>query len=139
MNGNRNLSGNLEKKNEPPLLNSILSQEQTLGLFSSKYDGKAEPWREVADQEVKRSSAMFRLRLGEAMHAKKDDNSAAVEYLAALSADPALALPYFRLGQMLEKEGEKRRAREHFERYLKLAPTSEFADEARDRLKKLQR
>lgn len=136
-----NLPVKLEKpgRSGVPLLNAILSQEKSLGLFSSQYDGKAEPWRELGDQEVQRSSAMFRLRLGEALHAKKDDSSAAEEYLAALSSDPSLPLPYFRLGQMLEKAGEKRRAREHFERYLKLAPTSEFADEARDRLKKLRR
>ncbi|HEY9765101.1 MAG TPA: tetratricopeptide repeat protein [Chroococcales cyanobacterium] len=90
-------------------------------------------------KNIKRSSAVFRSRLGEAHLRGGEIDSAAIEFLAAIALDPTVAPPYYHLGSILEKKGDFEGARAHYQRYLEFAPNSEFSDDAREGLKRTKR
>ncbi|HBN10285.1 MAG TPA: hypothetical protein DD435_17150 [Cyanobacteria bacterium UBA8530] len=122
----------------------IHAEEKKMGV---SFEGKgAQPGMNGAmdldtkdGKNIKRSSAVFRSRLGEALLRTGEINSAAIEFLAAIALDPTVALPYFHLGSILEKKRDFEGARAHYQRYLEFAPNSEFSDDAREGLERTKR
>jgi tetratricopeptide (TPR) repeat protein len=62
-------------------------------------------------------------------------DDAVLFYVKTIREDPEFADAHFNLGRVLERTGERHEAREHWEAYLRLDPTSQWADYVRRLLK----
>lgn len=91
--------------------------------------------RELALAEnVRRSQAVFRARIGEAYYRVGDLVAAAAELKGAVHDDPGFALPHYYLAAIARAQGKRAEAIAQFRQYLELAPDGEFAPEARKAL-----
>jgi tetratricopeptide (TPR) repeat protein len=87
--------------------------------------------------QVRRDTAVFRLRLGHSLFERRDAASAREEFLSAISLDPTLSPPHYYLGRIAQERGDRELAVKWYESYLGRAPGGEHTDEVRDRLKQL--
>lgn len=91
--------------------------------------------RELALAEnVRRSQAVFRARIGESYYREGNLVAAAAELRGALHDDPGFALPRYYLAVIARAQGKHAEAIAQFRQYLELAPDGEFAPEARKAL-----
>jgi tetratricopeptide (TPR) repeat protein len=67
---------------------------------------------------------------------RKNYHAAARRYLRATKWDPGSAEAFLKLGECEEKLNDRQAAREAYEKYLELAPTSKNADTIRKKLDK---
>jgi len=70
-----------------------------------------------------------------AQRAAGQDKAALATLEQALAKDPKYALAHYLMGNMLASDKKFGEAKKHFETYLKLAPSGEQAENARERLK----
>lgn len=87
--------------------------------------------------QVRRETAIFRLRLGRSLFERKDSASAREEFLSAIALDPVLSPPHYYLGRIAEERGDHELAAKWYQSYLSRATGGENSDEVRDRLARL--
>jgi len=91
----------------------------------------------AAAENVRRSQAVFRARIGEAHFRDGDLVAAAAELRGAAHDDPSFALPHYYLGEIAAARQDPGKADAAFKEYLRLAPEGEFAPAARSALARL--
>ncbi|MNX14476.1 bacteriophage N4 adsorption protein B [compost metagenome] len=84
--------------------------------------------------QVRRDTAVFRLRLGRSLFERKDTASAREEFLSAIALDPTLSPPHYYLGRIAEDRGDRDLAAKWYRSYLARSSGGEHSDEVRDRL-----
>jgi tetratricopeptide (TPR) repeat protein len=84
--------------------------------------------------QVRRDTAIFRLRLGRSLFERKDQASAREEFLSAIGLDPTLSPPHYYLGRIAEDRGDRELARKWYRSYLARSSGGEHSDEVRERL-----
>ncbi len=84
--------------------------------------------------QVRRDTAIFRLRLGRSLFDRKDPASAREEFLSAIGLDPTLSPPHYYLGRIAEERGDRELARKWYASYLSRSSGGEHSDEVRERL-----
>jgi len=87
--------------------------------------------------QVRRDTAVFRLRLGRSLYERQDTASAREEFLSAIALDPTLSPPHYYLGRIAEARGDRDIAAKWYQNYLARASGGEHSDEVRQRLKGL--
>lgn len=87
--------------------------------------------------QVRRDTAVFRLRLGRSLYERKDAASAREEFLSAIGLDPTLSPPHYYLGRIAEERGDREVATKWYRSYLARATGGEHSDEVQERLKRL--
>lgn len=88
--------------------------------------------------QVRRDTAVFRLRLGRSLYDRRDVASAREEFLSAIRLDPTLSPPHYYLGRIAEDAGDRELAAKWYASYLERATAGEHTDEARARLRQLK-
>lgn len=99
--------------------------------------GRTLEGRPAESIQVRRDTAVFRLRLGRSLYERKDAASAREEFLSAIGLDPTLSPPHYYLGRIAEDRGDREVAAKWYRSYLARASGGEHADEVQDRLKRL--
>lgn len=84
--------------------------------------------------QVRRDTAVFRLRLGRSLYERQDNASAREEFLSAIALDPTLSPPHYYLGRIAEARGDRDMAAKWYQSYLARASGGEHSDEVRQRL-----
>lgn len=87
--------------------------------------------------QVRRDTALFRLRIGRALYERNDLASAREELLSAVSLDPTLSPPHYYLGRIAEGKGDRELAVQWYQSYLKRTAGGEFVTEVNGRLERL--
>jgi tetratricopeptide (TPR) repeat protein len=106
---------------------------QKLGL----HEKAAAALRELTRRE--RGEAPYHFALGASLYHLGDFNGAKSAFERALAVDPNYHKALFSLAVVYEKLGEVDRARELWLEYLERSPDGEWSEEARARLKSLER
>lgn len=89
--------------------------------------------------QVRRDTAVFRLRLGQSLLERNDALSAREEFLSAISLDPTLSPPHYFLGRIAEARGDRELAAKWYRSYLARSAAGEYPDEVSERLRALGR
>ncbi len=87
--------------------------------------------------QVRRDTAVFRLRLGRSLFERNDAASAREEFLSAIGLDPTLSPPHYFLGRIAEERGDREVAARWYRSYLVRSSGGEHSDEVRQRLERL--
>lgn len=87
--------------------------------------------------QVRRDTAVFRLRLGRSLFEREDPASAREEFLSAIALDPTLSPPHYYLGRIAEDRGDRELAAKWYQSYLLRSEGGEHSDEVRNRLGEL--
>jgi tetratricopeptide (TPR) repeat protein len=135
-------------KNNPEDLNSYLKlgyiyETRSIVPFINEYDEALEYYLKALDLATSSSLAVnmgiivyLNTRVG-CVYFEKKKYSQAIEYLeSAIKMSSYNAEAYYYLGLSYDKIGEKEKAREFLLRVVEFAPQSEFAREAKKKLKK---
>jgi tetratricopeptide (TPR) repeat protein len=84
--------------------------------------------------QVRRDTAVFRLRLGRSLFERQDTASAREEFLSAIALDPTLSPPHYYLGRIAEERGDRELAAKWYQSYLLRSEGGEHSEEIRRRL-----
>lgn len=111
----------------------IRSEQERLGLLNEGFLSGMDP------ADVNHTSALFCNETGESYLEGQSFASAASEFLTAITLDPTVSPPYYHLGTLVEKAGDKQSATAFYKRYLQVAPVGRYSSNANERLKTLSR
>lgn len=75
--------------------------------------------------------------LGRAYQQKRMYGEAIASFQKALDKDPSITPLVFRIAQLYEFQGNRRQAREYYQRYLSMVPSGRAADDARVKVREL--
>lgn len=106
-------------------------------LVRSGRHEEAIPYYEKCTQ-IARDNAVAFFNLGLALFQTKQADAATSAFERALAVDPKLADAHFMLGNIHLGKGDTAKAREHYERFLELAPDAPNAAAAREALAQLK-
>ncbi len=87
--------------------------------------------------QVRRDTAIFRLRLGRSLFERNDLASAREEFLSAIALDPTLSPPHYYLGRIAEQRGDAELAAKWYGTYGLRSPGGEHSADVQDRLDRL--
>lgn len=113
----------------PPSYAQIIDKVTSL-LSASRYNDVTTYITEVMRDTGTETAELYFYR-GFAYDQLNEFSYAKLEYLRAISLDPAIADAYYNLGIIYRNEGDTAQAVKHFERYLVLNPTDPSAADIR--------
>ncbi|MBY0359470.1 MAG: tetratricopeptide repeat protein [Candidatus Obscuribacterales bacterium] len=98
--------------------------------------GAIKNWQTAVSLDPKLATAQY--NLGTAYEIQKEYDQAIVSYRAAVKNDYRLGEAYYRMGLIMERKHRSEEAAEHFKEALKVSATSEYSEDARQRLAYLE-